>query len=386
MRAIHILASILSMGLGLWAQEARPIPAYLAAVKKLESWRMPDLYPGCFEIPHAPAYESKEGAEIRRCFRIFVRGGVHGSLPTSGPLIEFERDWSKGLKEIREIHHYRSTRTVIPIQAFLPLWLLQHPEGTPSEAMEHIPVIELRWDETEGNKDLPRFKELLDSLNEVVIPLVSKRYDLVYPVENGLSVVFQVWNLPHLAQEIEVPLGRCIAGGSGPRGLEQWLVGMDLRLYEAWKGAVERNGFRSLLEGMDLRILGSVLMKAAADHRWPALAQELVRRGIDFRHPTPEGDWTLLHVIELKDSALLEKVLSQHPPLNVVPRAGRTPLEEAVMGGSPQLAALLLAAGADPNVSSGTEAPLLEWAREKGDKDLETMLVKAGAKAASIAK
>jgi ankyrin repeat protein len=110
------------------------------------------------------------------------------------------------------------------------------------------------------------------------------------------------------------------------------------------------------------------------------MAEYLLKRGMDANHMNWHRFTVLHHVSAEGDVAKARLLLDHGAAIDAIDEEYQsTPLGVAARWGRREVAALLLARGADPNASGAGWSTPLAWARKKGHADIETALRDAGA-------
>lgn len=160
----------------------------------------------------------------------------------------------------------------------------------------------------------------------------------------------------------------------------------DLYISTDFENAIiqgDREKFDELIDETDLAHRadnGSTLLHEAAGSDRPAMARELIDRGVDLDAQNDGGLTPLLHAIEVENFDIVEVLLEAGADPNILDNRDRSPLMMALMKGKEGRRAmeLLLENGADPTVSdaSGRDSVdcVLEWAKELGKTDAAELM------------
>jgi len=120
------------------------------------------------------------------------------------------------------------------------------------------------------------------------------------------------------------------------------------------------------------------LAYAIMDNR-PELIEYLISKGANFKSNPPGGINIFCHAAIKNPARILDLFIKKGALVNSKDDFGRTPLFFAVMGENVEGARFLIRNGADLNIISQDNVPLLYLAAQRGFKDMVSLLLESGA-------
>lgn len=128
--------------------------------------------------------------------------------------------------------------------------------------------------------------------------------------------------------------------------------------------------------------MGQTMVSLAMLRGSPAMAKVLIERGVDVNEPSKYFETPLMEMVDLGSAIAMEELISWGANVDAPAKSrGMTPLHLAVHKGMPKKAAVLLAAGANPNLHGvDGDTPLILAAKGRSP-EMISMLLAAGADA-----
>lgn len=177
---------------------------------------------------------------------------------------------------------------------------------------------------------------------------------------------------------------RTVRWESGPQGHEElarWVRDFHQARLEAWLSMQREQGYPALLNAVEFKALASEFFVAACgEGSEPKLVDVLLGRGMSGHIRNLDGDWALAAAAERGDVDLVRRLLTHGADPKAPGRDGWMALDAAINSRSPETVKALLDGGAPVDRSGHGDGLPLARARRYGLKEIEVLLLSAGAR------